>query len=446
MNSPKSSDTDALASTLEDRIRNVENSTERELIRRETRWVHVCLNLLSHFGLRELRQDTNARAATTAFLWRLFSPGTAAAGGGIIILALTAIQAGLLFRQEEKLDQQTHLMQAQTNVVLGAQLGPLLEALAQHTESVCIDKALYDRLDENYAKRCWSDTKNTVERKVWFSCKLHQLDPSWRKGSNKFTCPFEQDPPGSEYNAYLLDIPSSLPLRTVAFTRTLQPYRFIENDSLPKASAAHKSISTLQSYLDNILPGSESPRLVTRPLSPEKGVLLAQMIRMGYRFEQSHDYDFRATYAFEMRASGSTLHTIRESSFPYGNFRDVVVDTLEESDFVCAAFSYSTIRRLVGGNYYGADFSDAKLPVVQFFSPSILTHANFTNAIVHEEDFVQKVAAKGIPGFDASAWQVQKNKRSGDTNCGRQGVRCYIVMAAKTNGNSSREKSGCKRD
>ncbi|HET9642423.1 MAG TPA: hypothetical protein VFP68_03475 [Burkholderiaceae bacterium] len=94
----------ASATSVEERLKRLEEGTDVEFIRREVRFIPAIVNLWRYFRPFGSGDDARSRAALTAFLWRLFSPGSAAAAGGLVMLGLTAAQVLLISQQNQKLD------------------------------------------------------------------------------------------------------------------------------------------------------------------------------------------------------------------------------------------------------------------------------------------------------------------------------------------------------
>ena len=416
-----------------------------ELIRRESRWVPVVLNLLQHFSLRQFSRDSKSNAAATAALWKLFSPGTAAAAGGLLVLVLTALQLLLLHRQEAKLDQQTHLMQAQTNVVLGAQLGAILEALANHTEKTCLDPSFHERLDEMAMGRCWSDLTTSTQRSQWYNCSLLQSENKWQDlpKTAKLHCPIYTDPlaqhpsfAASQARPHpsdgpFLPIPGNLSIRIGAFTRTVQPYRFLdssrESESIgSKSDPGQKSVAA--GFLNLLTSTQEPPQLMPRSLSPERGVLLNQLVRLGFELDEKHDFDFRAAYAYESKLVGIRMQRISDAMLPKAQVSGSSISKIANSDIPCGTFFNTKIGSIIGGAFDGASFSSAILPKAAQFKPKSVRHADFDQATVFEVDFLEQVSKHAIQGFEPTMWKVERRKNARSENCEEN--QCYLIVPA----------------
>lgn len=226
-----SSDSKAMfPGSVEERLKRLEEGTDVEFIRREVRFIPAIVNLWRFFRPFESGDDARSRAALTAFLWRLFSPGSAAAAGGIVMLGLTAAQVLLISQQNQKLDQQTYLAEASRRGALTAEFAALSENIGRERAQ---------------------------------SMKLGAGIP-WKR--------FKVD-------VMHFKLEESTLARLSAFTRSAKAYHYLDLN----ASAEPKAAITLSERWNHWLAGATAqgesvtpaPRLTSVPLSPERGQVLS---------------------------------------------------------------------------------------------------------------------------------------------------------------------------
>jgi hypothetical protein len=188
------------------------------------------VNLWRYFRPFGSGDDARSRAALTAFLWRLFSPGSAAAAGGLVMLGLTAAQVLLISQQNQKLDQQTYLAEASRRGALTAEFAALSERVG-------------------------------TERGE--SMKSGAVIP-WKR--------FKVD-------AMHFRLGESTLARLSAFTRSAKAYHYLDLDASQEPKVATTLSERWNRWLTNVtaLSGSATPapRLNSVPLSPERGQTLS---------------------------------------------------------------------------------------------------------------------------------------------------------------------------
>lgn len=404
---------------LEKKLFELESKTEIELIRRESRLIPVLIGLIKHVRFNNLQTDEKSHAALSAFFWRIFSPGTAATAGGIFVIILTAAQVSMIWEQNKKIDQQTQLIQAQVNVALTSQLGGIIEDItANAKEYPCLTsatlKAIKAHSDDGLSS-CWVNLTDN-ERQQWLHCE------SWQNALNgdqetsklddlKNKCLSSENIERNDPSRIQLSEP--LFSRILTFTKMCRPYRFIasEPSELLTASPAKNPSSKLLASVLDVFHSSDSPILFSRPLSPERGVLLSHVLAHGFNIENSFigEPNWAGAYAPNINAGGAQLPgTLKDGFFPNGLFIASKVNKLINSDFKCASFAWANMEKsiVLGGDFSGINFMNALLPKAEDFSPDSLIESNFDGAVSTEEHFLEIVKAKKIQGFNAERWKT----------------------------------------
>lgn len=423
---------------LAEQIRKLEAKTELELIRREARLIPAVIGVIKYVRLRTIATDEKGQAALHAILSRIFSPGSAAAAGGLLVLFFTAVQAGLVWRQNLKLDQQTQLMQAQVNTALTAPLGALLQDISEQAKTFpCLKKetiALAGLVDDRMPS-CWANVP-LVERSRWVHC-YYMERPGTRvrirsdQGSFKsvmsrlgdrgsfmsvkyklqqFTevCTDIEDPP-SALVASRVPLDDSVAARVATLTRLARSYRFIETEE-GKPAVSHTPKPYSSRFADWLFSSDDSPRLINHPLSPERGILLAHLLTNGFDVgdaESLASADWSQSYAPAIQGRGASLPYIKGAYLQHADLSGASLAGFEKTDLRCADL---TSADLSGGLFFdvdlgGVDLGYAKLPR-RGFRPTNLEEANFHGAIVSDRDFIDTVT--GVRGFDRSHWTLEE--------------------------------------
>ena len=299
---------------IEERLKRLEEGTDVEFIRREVRFIPATVNLWRYFRPFGSGDDVRSRAALTAFLWRLFSPGSAAAAGGIVMLGLTAAQVLLVSQQNQKLDQQTYLAEASRRGALTAEFAALSEKIGSERAQSVRDGAV----------------------------------TPWMR--------FKVD--GVHFN-----LEESTLARLSAFTRTAKAYHYLDLE----ASAEPITTPTLGERWNRWITEATAqggrqtpaPRLNLVPLSPERGLALSflstntvdltQASTWGLDFSQA---DLRYTQLFGTKAA--TLNLARS---------DLSDSTLLAVDLASADLRGVNLRGVCWqeGDMSGAKFKNADL-------------------------------------------------------------------------------------
>lgn len=216
--------------SVEERLKRLEEGTDIEFIRREVRFVPAVVNLWRYFRPFGSGNDVRSRAALTAFLWRLFSPGSAAAAGGIIMLGLTAAQVLLISQQNQKLDQQTYLAEASRRGALTAEFAAISEKIG-------------------------SERAQSMKQGSAIPWKRFQVDVMHFK------------------------LEESTLARLSAFTRSAKAYHYLDLDASAEIKAATTMRERWNSWLAEVTVQGEAatpaPRLNSVPMSPERGQVLS---------------------------------------------------------------------------------------------------------------------------------------------------------------------------
>jgi hypothetical protein len=380
------------------RLQDVEKRLEVQLLEQEHRWVALFLNLRR--VRREFQPDDPRRlAAYRAFLWKVFSPTTAAAGGVALVSIcglLLAVQANkLLERQNAKIDQQSYLLEAQRRAALITEFTSILEQIEKERSS-------------------------SVERS--------------RSLKGPKNVPKEDDE---------LSLSPPTVGRIVALTRSYRPYRYLEipgeSDAflfpagiaqprfgntfgarpgvVPSAPVAEPSGALVRVLGWLGLPHDETPIMTAQALSPERGQLLitlaASKVRMESIIEAFADFsraDLRASIlAYQkmpnIRANGSNF---AQSDLSGVDFSSAF---LSEARFpqACLWNVNFTGSMLVRADFTQANLEGAIIPDASQLLGANLTHAELAGMRVKGDDWFEVLVKQEprVVGFERSRWKMQ---------------------------------------
>lgn len=435
------------AQEIDRRLRQLEEQTEIELIRREARLVPVLLGVVRNVRIEKLT-DERSLAALSALFWRIFSPGTATAAAGLLILFLTAVQANLIWQQNRKIDQQTYLMQSQVNVALTTQLGPLLEDLTQHLKQLpCLAPETMAMQSSSDLKQCWLDLSEADQRARWLRCRHYEKEAAEKASPSALQAPKNECKSTSvDYTDNRLPIPEDLAARVMALTRLARSYRFLASPTDDVSVVEARPVQhTFQALADRMFTRQDGPELFPTPLSPERGILLSHLLSLGYDISKGvaiTQADFSDAYTPELRADGAELPILKNGYFPYASFRGSLIGVLSKGNFKCASFDEANLFHgdVQGSDLSGASLARALLPEAKYFRPRSMVETNLNFAIVPEEDYLERLRAQNIPGFDFERWKIRRSNdkfrivgkndpdREWDSSSGSQGRRleyCY---------------------
>ncbi len=255
---------------------------------------HRPFSLLKNFFNRKKwdKQDPRRKAVKVAILWRLFfSPGTVAAAGGFIaILSLMVLvwQTRVLIEQNEKINDQTYLIEAQRRATLQFEISEIL-----------------NRLDEEL-------TESNIER---------NLSPELKS-------------------------------RIIASTVAMKPYRSYENDTLLPAYSYEKAqlfIALVQSQIDStdlseIFRSSDFTRMRLKDVKlGEQSPVVIRIEDLDLSDSYISNVDF---YNFDidfLTMDRSSLESIRLM----GSFTDIVVEESELNDVTFELATFGTDKTSV---------------------------------------------------------------------------------------------------
>lgn len=399
------------------------------------------MNLWVHFSLfGERRRSARSQAALSAFLWRIFSPGAAAAAtGGVLVLVLGVAQVMLVGQQNAKLDQQTHIMQAQTNVALLSQMGPVLERIMEFAEKTCLDPKVAAEFGKpgispqpkefgvdgqrphNGLPLCWIDVQPET-RQLWIlACSSdEECLQTARKGASRFRSIAERRASlDEEPMEWTLQLPAGLHGQVISLSQSARPYRFIDTSEavVTPRDVPEKGVGAIAGWWLSTV-GSDQPRLVNRPLSPERGTLLSVLVRLGFQLstESLGRPDYSSAHVDHLEARGFVSNisfskvSLPGAQFPQAKFG---FTALVESDVPCGDFSGAELHNasVRGGDFSGAYFGQAFLPHNDNFSPANLSGAYLEGAIVREQAFLSELATRGVKGFDPSIYRLVEDDR-----------------------------------
>jgi hypothetical protein len=310
--------------TVEDRIKRLEETTDLEFIRREVRFIPAIVNFWRFFRFSD-RENARSRASLTALLWRLFSPGTAAAAGGFLVLVLTAAQAMLIYQQNQKLDQQTYLAEASRRGVLTAEFASLAEKIGGERSA-------------RVAKQ---------EVLPWKKFKVDAVH-------------------------FRLEDPTAA--RLSAFTRSAKPYRYLdldadrsEDDNAGKATGP-SWVAHLHAHL---FYDPNTPKLNAVPLSPERGQALSFLSTTNVDLSEASSWglDFSHADLRNVQLVGTRARTVKLLNADMTGATLLAVD-LEASDLrgvvlrnACWQEGDMSLAKLKGADLRGASLNDVALPI-----------------------------------------------------------------------------------
>ncbi|MBL8424561.1 MAG: pentapeptide repeat-containing protein [Candidatus Accumulibacter phosphatis] len=310
---------------LEARLQRLEEGTDVEFIRREVRLIPALVNLWRYFRPGSGADDQRSRAALTAFLWRLFSPGSAAAAGGLVMIGLTASQVLLISQQNQKLDQQTYLAEA-------SRRGGLIAEFAALSEKVGGERAQSLKRGDGVA---------------------------WKR--------FKVE--GSHFR-----LEEATLARLSAFTRSAKAYHYLDLEAGADAVDGKDIGARLGRWLDSLVSSGgaavPSPRMISMPLSPERGQVLSFLSTNAVDLSESTSWGLDFSQA-DLRSiqlvatKGTTLNLARADlsgatlvavDLAAGNLRGAVFKDAcwQEGDISRAKFKGADLR--------GAHLDEVALP------------------------------------------------------------------------------------
>jgi len=299
----------ASVTNIEERLKRLEEGTDVEFIRREVRFVPAVVNLWRYFRPFGNGDDPRSRAALTALLWRLFSPGSAAAAGGLLMLGLTAAQVLLISQQNQKLDQQTYLAEASRRGALTAEFAALSERIG---------------------------TERTASMKSGAAI-------PWKR--------FNVD-------AMHFKLEESTLARLSAFTRSAKAYHYLDLDTGPEPEVAatlsqrwYRSLSDVTALSGSVTP---VPRLNSVPLSPERGQVLSFLSTNAVDLSEASTWglDFSRADLRSVQLVGTKAPTLNLAR------ADLSESTLSALDLAAADLRGADLRRAC---WQEGDLSSAQL-------------------------------------------------------------------------------------
>jgi len=310
---------------------------------------HRLIFILRNFFIERRKlspEDPRRAAAVHALLWRIVSPATVAAGSiGITALVGVALawQAnGLLREQNQTLLNQTSLLQVQTdlvgtqNTLLSSQNAYIQEqnVLAESARRSALIYELTSILDEIDEEL---DTATIQTQAVQTRGTLDEA------GSG----PIPADRPRRRdvENPPMYRLSDRLTGRIVALSRSVRPYRYLDDEG----------------------------RLLTTPLSPERGQLLISLIDSGIDMEEINHSSVTFSQA-DLR--GADL-----SRYDFTHIRLNGAD-LSEANLSSATFHYA---RMDEARLAGAKLGAAKLEWSSWKN-AILTGADLNSANLEQAD------------------------------------------------------------
>ncbi|MDQ8022182.1 MAG: pentapeptide repeat-containing protein [Moraxellaceae bacterium] len=385
-------------SAIDARIDKLKEYSDVEFVRREARLIPVIINFWQHFNWLNAKSDPRSKAALSAMLWRVFSPGAAAAGAGGFLLLL---QTWMLFQQNEKLDQQTYVMQAQANATVSTKVGEVVDAIWAYAESACLGPKLPKEIDPSVLigneeeMKCWVKVPSGFRRAWLQTCKVDK-ECTIHTNLNEFY-------PWVEPHDTQLPLPLKLQAQIVNLTNLARPYRFVESPEGYHAAIRGPYLSL----------GSEL-NLVRHPLSPERGQVFITLLRGGVDLDTSplNSADFSGAYVMRARLlGGETLGSLNGVALPHAEMPSIQVrGAWVDSDFQCSKFRWANLRgvSIVGGYFTGSDFSGALLPDADEFKPADLSYANFDGAIVDSPEYLEIFSKNNVKGFNSHFWEIRR--------------------------------------
>lgn len=292
------------------------------------------------------RDDPRRAAAAHALLWRIVSPATVAAGSigltALVGVALAWQANGLLRDQNQTLLQQTSLLQVQTdrvgiqNSLLSSQNQYIQEqnVLAESARRSALVYELTSILDEI------DEELDAAEIQTKAVQTRGTLDAA---GSG--VVPADRPRRRDVENPPMYRLSDRLTGRIVALSRSVRPYRYLDDEG----------------------------RLLTKPLSPERGQLLISLIDSGIDMEEINHSSVTFSQA-DLR--GADL-----SRYDFTHIRLNGAD-LSEANLSSAKFHYAKMddARLAGAKLGAAELEWSSWKNV------ILTGADLNSANLEEAD------------------------------------------------------------
>lgn len=323
---------------------NQREQTEISLLEREHRLFSAVSAFFSTENRSGLRRQAALKGLSRCLIQRLFFTATVASVGGIGILGLfIAWQANnLLWEQNSRIGVQSHLIEAERRAALVFELAQVM-----------------DVLDRESARR--ADITHSQTLQIWhnaltqFKTRQETQDPLIQENlNNQFT------PSGSIIG------------RISALSQSLRPYYFVDYSegvsSFDQATTSENAEGILERLKRATLPDEvgQVPRLVDRPVSPERGQLLRYLVANDVNLHAVSNSG--ATFAGADLSGGQLYYAV----FP-------AID-LSQADFSGALFSTVRfgLRPEVGTVLEGADFSCAVF-LNTWFSAAVMRHARFAH-------------------------------------------------------------------
>lgn len=361
-----------------------ERKIDAALIEQEHRLPAVILNYWKTRGFE--KTDPRRSAAVKAILWRIFSPGTAAAGGLTLVTifgTLIAFQANsLLLNQNQKIDQQSFLIEAQRRAGLVTEFTSIMEQIEKERE------------------------KQTKSKSAAFPVSLI--------------------------------LAQSTVGRIVALSRSYRPYRYLEIDGDAEGSLIPKVVnstsipekepeSILSSFKNRIMrvlgiatateTETATPSLTKEALSPERGQLLITLVSSNVDLRRivSSSADFSRSDLRNAVIIDIDLNSINLNGSNLSD-SDLLGSTLKSSFLSGVKFTRSCLNNVDfdGAMLYMADLGNTSLngsyiPDPEQLSKVILTNADLTGLIVSGDDWLERLQQQESPpiGFEASFWKLE---------------------------------------
>lgn len=348
----------ATPQTVEDRIERLEKATDLEFIRREVRFIPAIVNFWRYFRFGD-RDDARSRASLTALLWRFFSPGTAAAAGGFLVLLLTAAQAMFIYQQNQKLDQQTYLAEASRRGVLTAEFASLAEKIG-------------------------GERSTRVARQEVLPWKRFKVDAVH----------------------FRLEDPTAA--RLSAFTRSAKPYRYLDLDADSSAddnAGGGTGPSWVARLYAHLFYDPNTPKLNAVPLSPERGQALSFLSTTNVDLSEASSWglDFSNADLRNVQLVGARARTAKLLNADMTGATLLAVD-LEASDLrgvvlrnACWQEGDMSLAKLKGADLRGAYLNDVALPVPELGGVKIDEKTNLDGSFSFMPKWIESAKASLAP-------------------------------------------------
>lgn len=363
------------------------NELEAKLIEQDHRWVNVLIALYTAFTQYD-KGDPRRISALKAVLWRVFSPATAATAG-IGIISILGVMIGmhanyLLTLQNQRIDQQTLLLEAQRRAGLVSEFTAVIEQIEK--------------------ERAQFENKRVANR---------ERDTSFKPGA-----------------VFQLSAPTVG--RIVALSRSYRPYLYLEiaGEADEVLTADLKSdpdvvedvpvwLLAINHALGlNLQPEGERPKMTKIALSPERGQLLIALVSGNVDLAQiSNQFaDFSRSDLRKAILSSADLSqfNLTRSSFIAS---DLLSANLSGAFLAGAQFSRACLSSVNfdGALIQGAMFDDAKLDGSYIPNPEQLAETNLsmtdlTGLYVAGDQWLSRVASLPRPpaGFNQALWKLKK--------------------------------------